>query len=200
MAQRDSNSREQFADAERLGEVVVGARIERCNLVFLLSARRQDDHRRRKPFAQASEHVEPVLIGQAKIENNQVGRLRSSLGKRTLSGFRLDQPIALSFQRRAYELADRAFVFDQQNECGVRHARPLLSSSDGTESLHDWTTGCLQDHSLPARAASAAIAGGGSPKGRLKETCSPPPARFSAQIRPPCAVTMALQMARPNPA
>ena len=45
--QRDADPREQFLGAERLGHVVVGADVERRDLVRLAAARRQDDDRHR---------------------------------------------------------------------------------------------------------------------------------------------------------
>ncbi len=75
MAERDADAGQQFAHAERLGQVVVGAGVERGDLVFLLPASREHDHRRRQPFAQGSQHVQAVLVRQAQIEDDEIGRL-----------------------------------------------------------------------------------------------------------------------------
>ena len=62
---------EQLADAERLGDVVVGAGVERRDLVGLLAARREHDDRHRRPFAQPPDHLEPVEVGQAEVQDDR---------------------------------------------------------------------------------------------------------------------------------
>src|SRR5438445_5211949 len=51
-ALRHAQACEKFADAERLAQIIVRARVERGDLVGLLTARRQHKNRPREPFAQ----------------------------------------------------------------------------------------------------------------------------------------------------
>ena len=54
MTQHDAQARQQFAGAERLRHVVVGAGIERRDLVFLAVAHAQDDDRERGSIREAA--------------------------------------------------------------------------------------------------------------------------------------------------
>ena len=73
---RRAHPRQQFADVERLVDVVVGAEIERLDLFGLALARRQHDDRHVGPFARAPDHVLAVAVRQAEIEQHDVGRFR----------------------------------------------------------------------------------------------------------------------------
>ena len=64
--QRDANPREQFLGAERLGDVVVGAGIERPHLVVFRAARRQHDDRRAPALANLAADVDAVDVGEAR--------------------------------------------------------------------------------------------------------------------------------------
>ena len=59
-----------------LAEVVVGAGVERRDLVALLAARREHDDRHRGPLAQPPHHLEAVHVGQAEVEDHDVGLAR----------------------------------------------------------------------------------------------------------------------------
>ena len=52
MPKRDADAGQQFLDAERLGEVVVCALVQRGDLVGLAFAHRQHDDRNLRPLAQ----------------------------------------------------------------------------------------------------------------------------------------------------
>jgi len=49
-AQRHPYPRQQLADAERFGEVIIGAGVQRVDLVLLVGAGRQHDNRDRTPL------------------------------------------------------------------------------------------------------------------------------------------------------
>ena len=67
----------QLAQAERLGQVVVGAELQADDLVDLVVARgEQEDRRLGAVGAQAAQHLEAVDARQADIEDDQVGRQR----------------------------------------------------------------------------------------------------------------------------
>ena len=63
---------EQFVDAERLGDVVVGAGVERVHLVLAAGPAGQHDDRDVGPAAQAADDVDAVHVGQAEVEHDQV--------------------------------------------------------------------------------------------------------------------------------
>ena len=71
--QRGAQPGEQLVHAERLGHVVVGAGVERGDLVGLAVAHGQHDDRHRAPAAQAADHVDAVDAGQAEVEDDDVG-------------------------------------------------------------------------------------------------------------------------------
>ncbi len=78
MAQRDPQAREQLAHPERLGEVIVGAGVERRDLVALLAAGGEHDDRHVAPLPQPPDHLQAVEIGQAQVEDDEVGLARSA--------------------------------------------------------------------------------------------------------------------------
>src|SRR4051812_9650999 len=97
-----------------------------------------------------------------------------------MPGARVDQPAAHRFgfedlpalilQRGADKTADLRLVFDQQgNRRGLRHAVPSDASSSGGE--------------------------GGIPSGSVNAIDAPPSGDVPARIVPPCASTIARQMA-----
>ena len=70
-------SGEQFVDAERLGDIIVRATIQRFDLHVLRVARRQHDDGGLAPFPDVADQVQAVAVGKAKIEHDDVvGRNR----------------------------------------------------------------------------------------------------------------------------
>ena len=74
--ERRANARKQLLDRKRLGQVVVGAGIERANLVRILAARRDHNDRHARPCTHRLHHLDAVHIGQAQIEKHDARRLR----------------------------------------------------------------------------------------------------------------------------
>ena len=79
-AQRGPQTGEELVHSERLRDVVVGAGVERDHLVRLAAARREDDDRRLAPSTQALDHLDPVHVGEAEVEDDGVAAARSSGG------------------------------------------------------------------------------------------------------------------------
>jgi hypothetical protein len=77
---------QEFFDAERLGDVVIGAGVERFYLVHTVGASGQHDDRRLGPAAQALDHLYPVQVGQAEVEDHQVGRIPAGHLERLRAG------------------------------------------------------------------------------------------------------------------
>ena len=70
-AQGDPDPRVELVDPERLGHVVVGAALERLDLLALLVAAGQDHDRRRRLAADAPDDVEALDVGQAEVEEDE---------------------------------------------------------------------------------------------------------------------------------
>jgi hypothetical protein len=158
-------AREQFPDSEGLGEVVVRSRIERTDLVLLLSSGRDDDDRRLCPFAKALGDFEPVLVRQTQVEQDEIGVPRGSLNHPVPSCFRFDEAVAVVWQRRTQEAPHLRLVLDHENQ------RPRVGHGGGLRELGVADGG----RSLGASPCS----------GRLNRNDAPPPARFVTQILPP---------------
>ena len=73
--QQRADARQQLARREGLGQVVVGALVQRLDLVGLVGAHRQDEDRRRHPGAQLAADLDAAAVGQRQIEHHEVGRL-----------------------------------------------------------------------------------------------------------------------------
>ena len=91
-AQRGAHARQQLVHAERLRDVVVGARVERGDLVALGVARRQHDDRHLGPAAQAVDHLDPVDPGQPEVEHDDVGVMARRQLERVLARRRRRRP------------------------------------------------------------------------------------------------------------
>jgi hypothetical protein len=106
----------QLAQAERLGEVVVGAEFEADHLVDLVVARGQDEDRhlgaRR---AEPAEDLEAVHARQADVEHDEVGRLVDREVEALLAGPRDRDLVALLLQGVLDAARDRVLVLDDQD-------------------------------------------------------------------------------------
>ena len=71
--QQRPDPRQHLLHVERLGDIVVGARIHAGHLVAPALARREDEHRHLAVVAPPLlEHAQAVLLGQAEIEHDGV--------------------------------------------------------------------------------------------------------------------------------
>ena len=81
-AQQRLDPAHQLAQAERLGQVVVGAELEADDLVDLVVARRQDQDRHLGAGgADAAQHLEAVDAGQADVEDHEVRGLGVAISR-----------------------------------------------------------------------------------------------------------------------
>lgn len=126
-AQDCVNTRQEFARAEGLGDIVVGADFEADYAVKFFGAGAQQDHRRLAMFAHAAAQAEPVLAGHHDVENYQVDFTltkdasggRRGLGKRDL------QSVVLEVT--AQGIANVAVVVNEQNVGnGVGHGDAVI--------------------------------------------------------------------------
>ena len=169
VAQRGAHARQQLADGERLLDVVVGAEVERGDLLRLAVARRQHDDRRGGEAAGARDHVLAVHIGQAEVEDDQVGRRIGDQPQRLVAGGGVQHLVARRFERRLEETHDLRLVVDDQ-DARAGHDAALAISRASTAGIE-----------MTMRAPRRLTAG------------------LSAQILPPIASTRPRLIDRPRP-
>ena len=120
---RDADPGEQLADAERLGQVVVGAGVERLDLVLVLAARRDHDDRRcASTRADARVTSRPSNRGGRGRAGSRRGSAPRPARARPLPVVALDQSVAVRRQRGAQEPQHLRLVLDDEDEgSGARH-------------------------------------------------------------------------------
>ncbi|CCV16199.1 hypothetical protein MESS4_830419 [Mesorhizobium sp. STM 4661] len=137
VTKRHTDARDQLIHAERLGDVVIGAELERGDDAGLVGAAGKDDHGNVQavvpPFAQ---QIMSAHAGQAEIEQDQVRLFRLDEFDRRLGVRRLADRIALAAETDAEQFSDRRFVIDDQyTDVRMCHAKSpvfwlsILSSS-----------------------------------------------------------------------
>ena len=88
MAEGHPESGFQLGHAERLGDEVVGAFVERLDLACLGAVRREHHDGHLTPLAEAPAHLDPVDVGQPEVEHDHVGLLQRGLGQALLARLR----------------------------------------------------------------------------------------------------------------
>ena len=83
-----AHPRQQLFDPERLGDVIIGARVQRLDLVAAAVAAGQHDDRGLGPAAQPLDHLDTVQIGQTQVEDHQIRWVAGGGGKRFGAGGR----------------------------------------------------------------------------------------------------------------
>ena len=115
-AQQGAHPGQQLGEPERLGDVVVGARVEPHDRVDLVGAGRQHEHRHPAALvAQAPAHLQPVHAGQAEVEHHQVAGRPGGRLQRSRAVFADLDVVALATQRAGQRLGDRLVVLGKQN-------------------------------------------------------------------------------------
>jgi hypothetical protein len=122
-AQGGAQTGGQLGDAEGLGDVVVGAAVQRLDLLRLAGADRQHDHRHRRQLADPAQHLLAVDVGQAEVEDHQVGPVLHHPLQALGAACRLDRDVAVGGQADLQEAADLRLVVDDQDarRGGIRH-------------------------------------------------------------------------------
>ena len=179
VAQRDAQPGVELVHAERLGHVVVGAALERLDLLALLVAARQDHDRRRR--------LAPDPPDDLRARRCRAGRGRAARRPAGAASQRSHAPCARRSPRRSGSRARRAR--------GRAHAR--VSSSSSTTRTRRAGLGAI------ARAAHAGAARSRRPparrRGRSMSIARPPSSLRRAATRPPIASTRPRTTARPIP-
>ena len=107
-SQRGAQARQELAHAERLRDVVVGAGVERHDLLGVLVPGGEHDDRDRRPAAQAVHDLDAVDAGKPEIDDRRVVHAGRATRQRGLAG--LDEVDLVSARlrgaRRAHAAAD----------------------------------------------------------------------------------------------
>jgi hypothetical protein len=111
-----AHARQELSDAERLGQVVVGAGIQGLDLVLLAHASGQHDHRNLRPAAQIAQEPHPIAVRQTQIEDDQIGLASAGIRQPLTHGLGLDDAPAFGLERRAHEAPDLPLVLDQNRD------------------------------------------------------------------------------------
>ena len=122
------DARDQLADRERLGDVVVGAGVEAPDLVGLLRTRGQHDDRQDWLLgADLLAHREAVHVGQHQVQQHQIRRaILRQLHTLAPEAARHDlEPLEL--QRVAQAAHQIRLVLDDQHAPGAQRASPIRS-------------------------------------------------------------------------
>ena len=113
---RDAETREQFFDGERFRQVVVGPRVQRSNLVFILTAGADDDDRHIRPASDLPDHVNAVHIRKPEIQKDHV----RVVGGSQHDGFPARRGgqvfVIMSLQCCNHEVADGCVVLNDQDD------------------------------------------------------------------------------------
>ena len=121
-AQQRRDPGDQFAHAERLGEVVVRADTEADQQVGLVVARRQHQHGHRTVALNPSAHLVTVEAGQHHVEDDQVGAepfAQRHAGRAVVCDL---HAVALGLQAFGHRGRDRDLVLDHRDRRRVVHA------------------------------------------------------------------------------
>ncbi|MCY1542303.1 hypothetical protein D9M68_780460 [compost metagenome] len=123
-AQHGADARQQLLRRKRLGDVVVGARVETLHLVRLVAARGEHQDRDRLGalvLAPLACQRSAALAGQHPVEQDDVGQHRVDLAlcRRTVKNDRGRKAVVA--QVDGDQLGDRRFVFHHQNTWQFSH-------------------------------------------------------------------------------
>src|SRR5579859_81974 len=135
-AQDGAHAGEQLVYPERLGEIIVGAEIERGNLVAFGVQRGEHDDRGGGLLAHAAADLKTVHLGHHDVQDQEVRQLTLPKSNRlkAIAGFQYLE--AACAQIAAHEVAERHLVVGDENAPGFRrHEHPFSppARSDGTE-------------------------------------------------------------------
>ena len=147
-AQYGHHARHHLARAERLGDIIVGAKFDAEDPVDLVIARRQEEDRQIAGRTQPPADLDPVHPRHVDVEDQQIGLIGVDHRDRRLAVGRLERVEPGLIQRKQQQLADMGIVVDDKD--GARH---------GTQ---DHAPGALVNGSVGAGGGVVGGGGGGS--------------------------------------
>jgi D-alanyl-D-alanine carboxypeptidase/D-alanyl-D-alanine-endopeptidase (penicillin-binding protein 4) len=124
-ADQGAHARFQFADLERLDQVIVGAGVEADQLVLQRVAGGQHQHRGGAlgVLAQLAAKIQTIHAGQHQVQHDHVVAV---LGGQAQAGHAVRgivEAVAAALEELADHLGDAAVVFDQQDQAGAVFSR-----------------------------------------------------------------------------
>ena len=115
-AQQRIDAQQQFAQVERLGQVVVGLQFESADAILVIGAGTEHEHRSKVAApAQFFEHLEAVLARQHDVEDQQVDAALRHAFERARAGQHVFGVVGLVAEVVTQHLAELAFVFGDQD-------------------------------------------------------------------------------------
>src|SRR5262245_12767185 len=171
VAQRRAHPGEKLIHAKRLGDVIIGAEVERLNLAGLVTAAGQ--HHDRHALVARSNHsqqFEPLHVRQPEIEDHQIRLLLLQQLKRDAPIWRFKDIIAVRAQAHPKQLANGRLIVNDK-DLGRGSVHPAVSNRPGFVGI-----GSVMVNTAPLRSV-----------------------RFAA-VTVPCMASMKpREMARPSP-
>jgi hypothetical protein len=125
-ADLDLQAREQLGRAERLRDVVVGARLERADLLELVVVRADHHDRQVGQLADALEHLPAVEAGQPDVEDHDVGAPLVQRPQAVLAARGLRDARAGHLEDPAEQRPDRLVVVDDEHFGAIQAAHTHL--------------------------------------------------------------------------
>ena len=126
-AHRGTQTREQLVHPEGLGEVVVGAEVERLDLGCLGPTPRQHDDRHGRPAPEPAHDVEAVHAREAEVEDDDVGMVAGRELERLFAADGHIGFVSTGAEVHFEGLDDARIVFDDEGS----HSRGLQRDHDG---------------------------------------------------------------------
>ena len=156
--QHDPDARQQLAQAERLGEVIVGSEFESDHPVDLIATMSGgDDDREVGSASQFAQEVEAVLLGQAEIENDETEAARCQQLTHLDTIGRTGHVDIILRQKRHDHLPHGWIVVHDENANGTRHLQGA-SSKTGAACVLVAAGRSVELYSSMGRAKAAAFA------------------------------------------
>ncbi len=100
-----AHPRDQLARAEGFGDVIVGAEFEPEDAVDLVVAGGQEQDRHLGARTDPAAGLEPVHLGQADVEHDQIGRLARGMDQRLRAIGGGDHGMTRPFEREPHQIA-----------------------------------------------------------------------------------------------
>jgi hypothetical protein len=121
MPLRRADAHEELIDTEGFRDIIVGAKIERCDLgAFVLTIRKDDDRQGLVAIPDLSDDIEAIHVGQSKVEDDEIGRMLADHVERGVRIGGGGDDIALALQARVQKAKDRRLIIDDENTKGAR--------------------------------------------------------------------------------
>ena len=111
MAQGSPDAREKLGGADRLGQIIIRAEVERTYLFLFLRAGGEDDDRDAGPGADLADDLYAVHVWKPQVEENQIRALGRDDRKCFFSRVCGGNAVILCGQGGGDEVADVFFIF-----------------------------------------------------------------------------------------